>query len=98
MEVYIIYMTTYVCKQRVVASLLIELLSKMRKMRTITPPDATYISKRKLIVEEFFEVAIVFEKIPFFFFKRCFLFLKKKTFYQDFFFFKNFFLMSLFYF
>ena len=41
MEVYIIYMTTYVCKQRVVALLLMELLSKMRKMRTITPPDAT---------------------------------------------------------
>ena len=33
-------MTTYVCKQRVVALLLMELLSKMRKMRTITPPDA----------------------------------------------------------
>ena len=45
MEVYIIYTTTYVCKQRVVALLLMELLSKMRKMRTITPPDATYISK-----------------------------------------------------
>ena len=40
MEVYIIYTTTYVCKQRVVALLLMELLSKMRKMRTITPPDA----------------------------------------------------------
>ena len=40
MEVYIIYKTTYVCKQRVVALLLMELLSKMRKMRTITPPDA----------------------------------------------------------
>ena len=36
MEVYIIYTTTYVCKQRVVALLLMELLSKMRKMRTIT--------------------------------------------------------------
>ena len=43
MEVYIIYMTTYVCKQRVVALLLMELLSKMRKMRTITPPDAMSI-------------------------------------------------------
>ena len=43
MEVYIIYMTTYVCKQRVVALLLMELLSKMRKMRTITPPDATHV-------------------------------------------------------
>ena len=44
MEVYIIYTTTYVCKQRVVALLLMELLSKMRKMRTITPPDAnTYV-------------------------------------------------------
>ena len=41
MEVYIIYTTTYVCKQRVVALLLMELLSKMRKLRTITPPDAT---------------------------------------------------------
>ena len=40
MEVYIIYMTTYVCKQRVVALLLKKLLSKVRKMRTITPPDA----------------------------------------------------------
>ena len=40
MEVYIIYTTTYVCKQRVVALLLMELLSKMRKMRTITTPDA----------------------------------------------------------
>ena len=40
MEMYIIYMTTYVCKQRVVALLLMELLWKMRKMRTITPPDA----------------------------------------------------------
>ena len=42
MEVYILYMTTYMCKQRVVALLLMELLSmsKMRKMRTITPPDA----------------------------------------------------------
>ena len=40
MEVYIIYTTNYVCKQRVVALLLMELLSKMRKMRTITPPDA----------------------------------------------------------
>ena len=39
-EVYIIHMTTYVCKQRVVALLLMELLSKMRKMQTITPPDA----------------------------------------------------------
>ena len=28
------------CKQRVVALLLMELLSKMRKMRTITPLDA----------------------------------------------------------
>ena len=43
MKVYIIYMTTYVCKQRVVALLLMELLSKMRKMRTITPPDATLL-------------------------------------------------------
>ena len=41
MEVYIIYTTTYVCKQRVVALLLMELLSKRRKMRTITPPYAT---------------------------------------------------------
>ena len=40
MEVYIIYTTNYVCKQRVVALFLMELLSKMRKMRTITPPDA----------------------------------------------------------
>ena len=44
MEVYIIYTTAYVCKQRVVALLLMELLSKMRKMRTITPPDATMIN------------------------------------------------------
>ena len=36
------YTTTYVCKQRVVALILMELLSKMRKMRTITPPDANY--------------------------------------------------------
>ena len=43
MEVYILYTTTYVCKQRVVALLLMELLSKMRKMRTITPPDAIYL-------------------------------------------------------
>ena len=43
MKVYIIYTTTYVCKQRVVALLLMELLSKMRKMRTITPPDATSV-------------------------------------------------------
>ena len=41
MEVYFMYTTTYVCKQRVVALLLMELLSKMRKMRTITPPDAS---------------------------------------------------------
>ena len=41
MEVYIIYTTTYTCKQRVVALLSMELLSKMRKMRTITQPDAT---------------------------------------------------------
>ena len=38
MEVYIIYTTTYVCKQRVVALLLMELLSKMRKMRTLPHP------------------------------------------------------------
>ena len=37
-----ILLATYVCKQRVVALLLIELLSKMRKMRTITPPDAIF--------------------------------------------------------
>ena len=43
MEVYIIYTTTYECNQRVVALLLMELLSKMRKMRTITPPDAIAI-------------------------------------------------------
>ena len=43
MEVYIIYTTTYVCKQRVVALLLMELLSKMRKMRTITPLDAIHM-------------------------------------------------------
>ena len=43
MEVHIIYTNTYVCKQRVVALLLMELLSKMRKMRTIIPPDATFI-------------------------------------------------------
>ena len=36
MEVYIIYATTYVCKQRIVDLLLMELLSKMRKMRTIS--------------------------------------------------------------
>ena len=41
MEVYILYTTTYVCKQKVVALLLMELLSEMRKMRTITPQDAT---------------------------------------------------------
>ena len=41
MEVYIIYTTAYACKQRVGALLLMELLSKMRKMRTITPPDAS---------------------------------------------------------
>ena len=35
MEVYIIYMTTYVCEQRIVALLLMELLSKM-KMQTIS--------------------------------------------------------------
>ena len=40
MEVYIIYTTTYMCKQRVVALLLME--SKMGKMRTITPPDAKW--------------------------------------------------------
>ena len=40
MNVYIIYTTTYVGKQRVVAILLMELLSKMKKMRTINPPDA----------------------------------------------------------
>ena len=34
-EVYIIYTTTYVCKQRIVALLLMEFLSKMRKMQTI---------------------------------------------------------------
>ena len=45
MELYIIYTTTYVCKQRVKALLLMELLSKMRKMRTITPPDAIKIIK-----------------------------------------------------
>ena len=44
MEVYIIYTTTYVCKQRVVALLLMELLSKMRKMRSITQPDAIVIT------------------------------------------------------
>ena len=36
MEVYIIYTTTYACKQRIVALLLMELLSKMRKMQTIS--------------------------------------------------------------
>ena len=41
MEVYIIYTTTYVCKQRIVALLLMDLLSKMRKMRTISPHDDT---------------------------------------------------------
>ena len=35
MEVYIIYTTTYVCEQRIVALLLMELLSKM-KMQTIS--------------------------------------------------------------
>ena len=54
MEVYILYTTTYVCKQRVVALLLMELLSKIRKMRTITPPDATdataYKSENSIIV------------------------------------------------
>ena len=35
MEVYIIYKTTYVCEQRIVALLLMELLSKM-KMQTIS--------------------------------------------------------------
>ena len=35
MEVYIIYTTTYACKQRIVALLLIELY-KMRKMQTIS--------------------------------------------------------------
>ena len=35
MEVYIIYTTTYACKQRIVALLLME-LSKMRKMQTIS--------------------------------------------------------------
>ena len=39
MQVYIIYTTTYVCKQRVVTLLLMELLSKMRKMQTITLPN-----------------------------------------------------------
>ena len=47
MEVYIIYTTTYVCKQRAVALLLMELLSKMRKMRTITPSDASTENKGK---------------------------------------------------
>ena len=50
MEVYIIYTTTYVCKQRVVALLLMELLSKMRNMRTITPPDAMLIGRAKLTI------------------------------------------------
>ena len=35
MEVYIIYTTTYACKQRIVALLLMELL-KMRKMQNIS--------------------------------------------------------------
>ena len=38
MEVYIIYTTTYVCKQRVVALLLMELLSKMRKCELLPRP------------------------------------------------------------
>ena len=42
MEVYILYTTTYVCKQRVVALLLMELLLKMRKMRTISYPARRY--------------------------------------------------------
>ena len=42
---YIIYTTTYVCKQRVVALLSMDLLSKMRKMQTITSPDASYNKK-----------------------------------------------------
>ena len=49
MEVYILFTTTYVCKQRVVALLLMELLSMMRKMRTITPPDATNLFKMKFV-------------------------------------------------
>ena len=40
-SVHHIYTTTYVCKQRVMALLLMELLSKMMKMRSITPLDAT---------------------------------------------------------
>ena len=36
MEVYITYTTTYACKKRIVALLLMELLSKMRKMQTIS--------------------------------------------------------------
>ena len=35
MEVYIIYTTTYACKQRIVALLLME-LSNMRKMQTLS--------------------------------------------------------------
>ena len=35
MKVYIIYTTTYACKQRIVALLLME-LSKMRKKQTIS--------------------------------------------------------------
>ena len=35
MEVYIIYATTYACKRKIVALLLME-LSKMRKMKTIS--------------------------------------------------------------
>ena len=50
MVMYIIYTTTYVCKKRVVALLLMELLSKMRKMRTITPLDATCSVKIKMLV------------------------------------------------
>ena len=70
MEVYIIYTTTYVCKQRVVALLLMELLSKMRKMRTITPPDAIIymnLSQRAIQNDSFFQIFNFWPKTEFFF-------------------------------
>ena len=43
MEVYILYTTTYVCKQRVVALLLMELLSMM----TLDEENANYYPARR---------------------------------------------------
>ena len=52
-------MTTYVCKQRVVALLLMELLSKMRKMRTITPLDAIVFKNIRI-----YETYVTYKRKP----------------------------------